>query len=186
MSADDSTRTVEYRDIPGFPDYRVGDDGSVWSRKRLNRWRQLSPRPQVRGYYSVLLSKDGIGSDFLIHRLVLLAFVGPCPDGMEACHNNGISGDNRLENLRWDTHRANSADQKIHGTKWGWPGANNPNAKLTEEQAIEVIRLRGVGLTAKAIAKMFNMSTSGVFDIEKGKNWPHLDSYRAGKSTYDA
>ncbi len=25
--------SVEYRDIPGFPDYKIGADGSVWSRK---------------------------------------------------------------------------------------------------------------------------------------------------------
>lgn len=45
-----------------------------------------------------------------VHRLVLEAFVGPCPPGMEACHWNGIPGDNRLHNLRWDTPSANNAD----------------------------------------------------------------------------
>lgn len=41
--------------------------------------------------------------------------MGPCPDGMEACHNNGDQLDNRIENLRWDTHSANIYDQVAHG-----------------------------------------------------------------------
>jgi site-specific DNA-cytosine methylase len=28
------TAAVAYRDVPGFPGYRVGDDGSVWPRYR--------------------------------------------------------------------------------------------------------------------------------------------------------
>jgi hypothetical protein len=33
---------------------------------------------------------------------------------METCHNNGNPADNRLENLRWDTHVANEADKRLH------------------------------------------------------------------------
>lgn len=51
----------------------------------------------------------------LIHRLVLEAFVGPCPTGMEGCHNNGDPTDNRLANLRWDTHAENQRDILRHG-----------------------------------------------------------------------
>lgn len=49
------------------------------------------------------------------HRAVLLAFIGPCLDGMECCHNNGDPLDNRLENLRWDTRQANTIDKINHG-----------------------------------------------------------------------
>lgn len=47
-----------------------------------------------------------------VHRLVLEAFVGPCPPGMESLHGNDISADNRIENLRWDTRLNNKADQR--------------------------------------------------------------------------
>jgi hypothetical protein len=50
-----------------------------------------------------------------VHRLVLETFVGPCPDGMECCHNNGDPADNRLENLRWDTLSSNAYDRVEHG-----------------------------------------------------------------------
>ena len=60
----------------------------------------------------------GIGGTKYIHRLVLEAFVGPCPEGMETCHNNGVRTDNRLENLRWDTSSANNDDIVKHGRHW--------------------------------------------------------------------
>jgi hypothetical protein len=49
-----------------------------------------------------------------IHGAVLEAFVGPRPEGMEACHNNGNPAANRLENLRWDTHAGTVADVHLH------------------------------------------------------------------------
>jgi hypothetical protein len=46
----------------------------------------------------------------------MAAFVGPCPEGMEVCHNNGDPTDNRMENLRYGTHSSNEQDKLIHGT----------------------------------------------------------------------
>jgi hypothetical protein len=53
-----------------------------------------------------------------IHTLVLEAFVGSCPDGMQCCHYNDIGTDNRLENLRWDTPSANNIDAVRNGLNW--------------------------------------------------------------------
>lgn len=52
----------------------------------------------------------------LVHRLVLEAFVGPEPGGMEGCHCDGDPANNRLENLRWDTPSGNTLDSVRHGT----------------------------------------------------------------------
>ncbi|MGH8035083.1 MAG: HNH endonuclease signature motif containing protein, partial [Lysobacterales bacterium] len=51
-----------------------------------------------------------------VHRLVLEAFVGPCPDGMVGCHNDGDTRNNRLSNRRWDTPGSNNRDKQVHGT----------------------------------------------------------------------
>ena len=45
--------------------------------------------------------------NILVHHAVLLAWVGPCPDGYQADHINGNAGDNRLENLEWVTPAEN-------------------------------------------------------------------------------
>lgn len=47
--------------------------------------------------------------------LVLEAFVGLCPEGMECCHQDDDRSNNRLENLRWDTHANNVKDGYRNG-----------------------------------------------------------------------
>lgn len=42
-----------------------------------------------------------------IHTLVLLAWQGPKPDGMEVMHLDGNPANNRLENLKYGTHSEN-------------------------------------------------------------------------------
>lgn len=83
--------------------------------------RVLKPYVKPTGHVQVRLSD---GPRFLtraVHRLVLEAFVGARPDGLEACHGDGDPQNNRLENLRWDTRQANVLDKVRHG---GHPFAN--------------------------------------------------------------
>lgn len=121
---------TEYRNIPCFAGYRVGDDGSVWtSRSKLplgmgrgsraiitNRWRRLKPYRQKNGYLKVKLGNRP-ATYHLLHRLVLLAFRGPCPEGLEASHLNGIRDDCRAINLTWETSRENNRRKREHGTQ---------------------------------------------------------------------
>jgi len=37
------SKRIEYRELPEFPGYRVGSDGSVSSRRRASEWRRLRP-----------------------------------------------------------------------------------------------------------------------------------------------
>lgn len=117
----------EWRDIPGWEGiYIVSDDGHVKSLPRSMRnragvlkpypGRQLTPTLDVNGYAVVTLCRGRIERRTVkVHRLVLLAFVGPCLDGMEGCHNDGDKTNNAVSNLRWDTASANSLDKVRHG-----------------------------------------------------------------------
>ena len=49
------------------------------------------------------------------HILVLETFVGPRPEGMHGCHYDDNPMNNRLDNLRWDTPRANRMDEIRNG-----------------------------------------------------------------------
>jgi hypothetical protein len=69
-----------------------------------------------KGYQVATLSVDYRNFKLLVARLVLGGFVGPCPPGQEACHENGDRSDNRLTNLRWDTPSNNNLDKHRHGT----------------------------------------------------------------------
>lgn len=85
-------------------------------RTRIAKARILKPFGSKYGHLELKLYRDANVNNCQVHRLVLEAFVGRCPDGMECCHNNGIADDNRLENLRWDTPSANQYDSVRHGT----------------------------------------------------------------------
>lgn len=106
--------------------YEVSDMGRVRSVDRtiirsdgkVRRWsgRVLAAGTNRHGYPLVALSRSGKPQSKKVHRLVLEAFVGPCPDGMEACHHDGDRANAELVNLRWDTPSANAFDRIRHGT----------------------------------------------------------------------
>jgi HNH endonuclease len=173
MSADHSTTPpVTYKPVPGFEDYRVGDDGSVWSRRTNKRpfgvWRRLAATPEGRGYSLVILCSGTQKKAFKVHTLVLTLFVGPCPPGMEACHNDGNRTNSRLDNLRWDTPKANAADKIKHGTNRA--GSSNPNAKLTEADVAEIRRLAPISRHID-LARRFGVSDVMIGHIVLGRCW---------------
>lgn len=110
---------VVYKPMPGFPDYRAGDDGSIWTiwyhgRRYPGVWRRKKLSINRWGYNFVKLSRDKKAHPMYVHRLILEAFVGRRPPGMEARHLNGVPTDNRLANLCWGTHSENEADKARH------------------------------------------------------------------------
>lgn len=120
----DHTHVEQWLPVVGFESlYEVSDLGRVRSLDRvdtlgrLRRGRIMTGTIDGEGYRSYgLTPKDPDGMTlrtkmWLGHALVLTAFVGPRPAGMEACHANDVPDDNRLQNLRWDTPEANRADK---------------------------------------------------------------------------
>lgn len=112
-----------WKPIPGHEGiYEVSDIGRVRSldrvvaRNRRVKGRVLVLNLKSNGYSQVELFSGGQGKWLMSHRLVLLAFAGPCPEGMEACHNDGDQTNNAPSNLRWDTRSANQMDCVAHGT----------------------------------------------------------------------
>lgn len=102
------------------------------------------------------------------HKLVLEAFVGKAPQGMECCHNDGNQQNNRLENLRWDTPKNNHSDKLKHGTSNTGERCNW--AKLTKAQ---VISIRADIRTQKEIATEYGVQQSQISRIKNGVRWIH-------------
>lgn len=82
---------------------------------RSHRGRVLRPRRKESGHLSVQL---GRGKNSPIHHLVLEAFVGPRPEGMEALHYDDDPTNNVLWNLRWGTPSENHFDRVRNGRNW--------------------------------------------------------------------
>ena len=104
-------RTEEWRPVVGFSDYEVSDLGRVRSYKRV-KVRILHPTYNGSGSMRVELA----GKKRLVHILVLEAFVGLRPEGMECRHLDGDFTNNKVENLRWGTRSENILDAVRHGT----------------------------------------------------------------------
>ena len=163
-------RNTTFKDIDGFPGYCVGDDGSVWSRK-CGRWRKLTPaRSKSReGYLFVGLRKEGKTHHRSIHALVLTAFVGPAPPGMECCHGPGGMLDNRLSNLRWGTREENARDKFVAGTVAR--GERHGRAKLSAAQVATIRERVALGENIPSIANDFPVSYSTVMRVARGELW---------------
>ena len=138
--------TILYKPIPGYPNYLVGTDGSVIS----EHTGKLKEPQQAGIYVRYGISRDGKQHWLFAHRLVLLAFRGPCPPGMQSRHLDGNGKNNELSNLCWGTPKQNRADQKIHGTH---------RCKLTESDILLAQHLFYVrGLTQIRIAAFLGVS----------------------------
>lgn len=183
----ESHLTVEYRAIPGFPGYRVGSDGSVWSERRLRgkgmgngtesylsgQWRQLKLTPGAGGYLTFGAYIRGKLRTTLVHRCVLLAFAGSCPEGMEGRHINGVNTDNCTANLCWGSHAENMQDKVRHGTSWR--AERNPNTKLTPDDVRAIRALGAEGVHHRVIAARFHVRTYTIWSVLKRVTWAHVD-----------
>lgn len=167
-----------WRPITGYEGiYEVSNLGRVRSLDRVTihghrrRGALLRPAPNRTGHQKVRLCWEGVVNDFLLHRLVLEAFVGPCPEGMICCHGpNGVL-DNSVENLCWGTKSKNAGEDKLRdGTDNR--GSKHAMARLTEEQVIEIF---ADGRTYQKIADTYGVSKPTITAIKTGRNWGWLN-----------
>jgi len=154
--------------------YEVSDYGRVRSVKG-GKQRLLKILHYKKNYPVVGLSKDGMQKPIPVHRLVLFAFVGPPPEGMEARHFPDRDKANcRLSNLSWSTHAINNHDKVLHGTSN--IGERNGSAKLTADMVreIQMIKEWPRGLLAR-IAREYDVSVALIQKIRDRKIWKHLE-----------
>ena len=198
MSIPDEFPMRGFRVVPGFPDYAASDDGRIQT-----RWRQGSPGGLISQYDNgefvrAHLHRDKSPYALNVGAVVLLAWRGCRPEGMECCHNDGDHTNNNLSNLRWDTHKANMADANRHGTtargdRHGArlhpervasgdrhytrlrPGAqrgeNNNSSKLT----VDAVRaIRSDTRSHAKIAADYGVAPSAVTLVKQRKTWNHI------------
>lgn len=171
--------------VPGFPGYLVDTEGMVYTTHKRGRKSEPFSRPPVpksqwtnkNGYKEVqLLDRDKVRRNVLVHRIVLLTFVGKPPKDergfpYDGCHGIGGKSDNRLINLSWKTRQENMSEDKIrdrtllHGGQLPW-------AKINETQA-DVIRylLNHSPMSEREIAKIMKISRGVVVAIKRGRTW---------------
>lgn len=173
-----------WKAIPGYECfYEVSNIGRVRSLDRMTPAKNgalnvftagklISQCNGTLGRKQVRLARHGKVKNFRVHQLVMLAFIGPCPDGMECCHNDGNPQNNNLSNIRYDTRLSNAKDRIIHKTVLC--GSKNKKAKLTEETALEILEKFKNGKKGSALAIEYGVTHTLISLLCKRKIWKHL------------
>lgn len=171
-----------WRDIEGFEGhYQVSNLGRVrsldriitdttsgYSRSRVFKGSILNPIIRKNGYCSVVLSDR---KSYLIHRLVLLSFIGKDNSKVFVNHKNGIKEDNRLVNLEWATRKQNM--NHAFNTGLAHSGDKCYNSKLTNEDVREML-LNNENLSMNQLASKYNITYSSVYKIVKRHTWKRI------------
>ena len=168
----------EWRPVAGKETHEVSSLGRVRSWIRPGSRDQIALTPRIlkpfanrKGYMHINLSRE---DRRLVHRVVLEAFVGMCPEGHEACHGDGDPGNNELSNLRWDSRSANQMDKLKHSTLPR--GGDHANAILNETTVREIRRLYSIDdrPTQRQLANRYGVEQTTISAVIRGKIWGHL------------
>lgn len=168
----------EVRDVVGYEGwYVVSNKGEVFSRCKGNmgpgdRMIPKSARIDPNGYPTVNLYKKGSGKTFKVHTIVMLAFVGPRPQGMQIRHLDGNPSNNKSSNLAYGTCRENQLDRRRHGTSH--VGERAVQSILTEDIVSDLRYLYAHGLSPTRLAKVFGIKFTTVWTVVTNASWKHV------------
>lgn len=167
---------VQYKQIEGYPDYLIGNDGSVISnfKYRKSNSRVLKKRYQ-RGYVYVMLYANSIPKNISIHRLVAKHFVDGYEDGLTVNHKDCNKKNNHYTNLEWVTHAQNIKHRDENNLRIAPKGVECANSKLNDDDVRHIRELYSTGkYTHKQIAKMYSMDRSTISDVINRTHWKHV------------
>jgi len=140
----------------------------------LNKPRIIKPYLTKKKYKMITFSKNNKNKYMFVSRLVLTAFVGKCLPGLQASHLDGNKTNNHIDNLIWESSKANNARRILHGTS---PvGEKNPKCVLTEKKAIKILDLYSSGIKPKDIAKIIGAKLPTVSSVCYRQSWKYLDA----------
>lgn len=161
-----------WKPIPGWTGYEVSDHGKVRSLVG-GKPRLLKIQLQPTGHYRTHLTANKKTKGLFVHRLVLEAFVGPCPHGKTDCaHLDGNPANNHVSNLMWATRQENMQHRIDHGRN---TVGKDIKVKMNAERVIEMRMAYKGGANLKELAAQFGISTTQARGIVRGVWWRSVD-----------
>lgn len=169
-----------WKDVEGYEGkYEISSKGRLrsWLRTGYGTDRSVTPRfikPVIAcGYYRVGLHNRSSSKMMFVHRLVIVAFVGPRPgDKHFAAHLDGNPLNNNAENLAWCTAKENQAHRVFHGTTCR--GTTHGCAKLSATEVLRIRELAAMGIFPSQIARTFNIGVGHTRSIIRKEAWKHI------------
>jgi hypothetical protein len=162
------------------PWYEVSNHGRVrswiaqppWDGGRLSEPHYLRSA-RARGYSAVVVGPRGTRRHWLVHLLVLYAFVGPLPEGMQTRHLDGNKRNNHLSNLKYGTPPENGADRVRLGEIPR--GADHYLTKLTDARVLEIRQRYANGEGSyRQLGREYGVDNTTIMRIVRGLTWTHL------------
>jgi len=108
----------EWRPVKDFPEYQVSNLG------RVKKGDYILAQRICNKHFVVNLCKDGVKTTKKVHRLIGDVFLANPQNKPTIDHINQDGLDNRLENLRWATHKEQANNRgafPLQGTNTGEP-----------------------------------------------------------------
>lgn len=171
-----------WKSAPGFPDYEVSNLGQVRRAtpgENTTVGHVLKGYLDKNGYHCILLQRTPAKPKHVkVHRLVVQAFIGPIPEGMQVNHCNGIKADNKDSNLEIITPSGNAyhafrvLGRKMHRIRA--KGENHGNATLKENDVRLIRKLYANGITQVVLAKRFHTKQNNISRIVRLEAWKHV------------
>lgn len=172
----------EWRDIPSLVDYQASNLGRI--RSTLNkRFKPAKPGHTILksqrerdGRYRVSIRIKGVCKRHLVHKLVMEAFVGPCPNGHQVNHIDGDHTNNVLSNLEYITQRANYDHSIVHALH---PRNDaHHGIKLSEQDVRDILKeLQDPSWgKSKELAQKYGVSQTWISAIKTRKSRTYVDS----------
>lgn len=163
-------------------DYYITEDGHVYT-GIYNR--NLKTHLDKDGYVKVrMMCADNKRHTFSVHRIVAENYM-PVQnmDKLQINHIDGNKENNCLSNLEWCDCLYNIRHAELLGLR-DCKCENNPAAVLTNNQVLEIFRLRQDGvLKVQEIADMFSISKSTLEGIIYGQTYKNLQNTKLESST---
>lgn len=154
--------------------YIIFEDGRVFGKYR-NLF--MSPKTDRDGYKRLTLSVSKKKKEYLVHRLVLMAFSGNSGKGMHVDHINCNRGDNRLENLRWMTPEDHYAHRVSVGHVARGDGHGQAKAKEGDVRRFKkLINSNNRRGSIKEAAVACGIPLPTAYKIKEGRNWGWIDA----------
>ena len=150
--------------------YEVSDYGNI----RKTNGKEMRGNVNSYGYRVVRLSKNGVGIDKKVHRLVAIAFLPAIPGKECVNHKDGNKLNNRVENLEWVTRGENNihAVQVLEVNK-----ESKPVYQLSVDGTIKAV-YTSIKIAAEIIdgkATLISACCQGTAQTAYGYRWEYAD-----------
>lgn len=152
--------------------YLISDFGRAFDLKRNCRCKEYD----FGGYKTIGLNTKTGNKTYLVHRIVMIEFIGihPIPEYNVVNHNNGVKYCCVLENLEWATESENVNHAFDTGLNTN-VGENAYMAKMTELDALNIMyQLRDhvpIKKIIETVPSYISNPAATIYSIKNGKSW---------------